>query len=140
MSLTKIKTAIPYILFTALPVLADGEPDSGGGVPPPQGMFGGNFMFIMIAMFAIIYFVMIRPEQKKQKERQKMLSALKKGDKIVTIGGIVGVITVVKDTSYVVKSGEGVLEVTKSAVSNLMGDDKNAAAAPAPAIESKESK
>jgi len=138
MLLTKIKTAIPYILLAAMPILADGE--EGGGPPEPQGMFGGNFMFIMIAMFAIIYFVMIRPEQKKQKERQKMLSALKKGDKIVTIGGIVGVITNVKDTSYVVKSGEGILEVTKSAVSSLMGDDKNAAAAPAPAIESKESK
>src|SRR5215510_11959425 len=113
MSLTKIKAKIPYILLAAMPVLA--QEQQGEGIPPPQGMFGGNFLFIMIAMFAIIYFVMIRPEQKKQKERQKMLSALKKGDKIVTIGGVVGVIVSVKDSSYVVKSGEGTMEFTKSA-------------------------
>jgi preprotein translocase subunit YajC len=142
MSLTKIKTKIryiPYFLLAAMPVLAQESEGGGEGIPPPQGMFGGNFLFIMIAMFAIIYFVMIRPEQRKQKERQKMLSALKKGDRIVTIGGIMGVITAVKDSSYVIKSGEGVLEVTKSAVSNLLSEDKGVTA-PVAAIESKESK
>jgi len=141
MFLTKIKAEIigvPYLLLAALPVLAEGE-GGGEGIPPPQGMFGGNFLFIMIAMFAIIYFVMIRPEQRKQKERQKMLSALKKGDRIVTIGGIMGVITAVKESSYVIKSGEGVLEVTKSAVSNLLSEDKGVTA-PVAAVESKESK
>jgi preprotein translocase subunit YajC len=68
-----------------------------------------------------------------------MLSALKKGDRIVTIGGIMGVITAVKESSYVIKSGEGVLEVTKSAVSNLLSEDKGVTA-PVAAVESKESK
>ena len=145
MSLTKIKAKImyvPYLLLAAIPVLAQESEGGGDGIPPPQGMFGGNFLFIMIAMFAIIYFVMIRPEQRKQKERQKMLSALKKGDRIVTIGGIIGVIINVKESSYVVKSGEGVLEVTKSAVSNLLSEDKGVTApvAPLAATESKESK
>jgi len=68
---------------------------------------------------------MIRPEQKKQKERQKLLSALKKGDKVLTVGGIVGVITSVKDSTYLVKTGEGtVLEFTKSAVSNVLNEEK----------------
>jgi len=131
----KASAAVAFAALAALPVLAEGEE----GIPPPQGMFGGNFLFIMIAMFAIIYFVMIRPEQRKQKERQKMLSALKKGDRIVTIGGIMGVITAVKESSYVIKSGEGVLEVTKSAVSNLLSEDKGVTA-PVAAVESKESK
>jgi len=105
---------------------AQGQTGEGGGLPPPQGgLFGGNFLFIMAAMFAIIYFFMIRPEQRKQKERQKMLSALKKGDRVLTIGGLVGVITVVKDSTYIVKSGEGaVFEVTKSAISSQINDAK----------------
>jgi len=142
MFLSKLRAKVPavcaFAAFAVLPILAQ-ESEGGDGIPPPQGMFGGNFLFIMIAMFAIIYFVMIRPEQKKQKERQKMLSALKKGDRIVTIGGIVGVITNVKDSSYVIKSGEGVLEVTKSAVSNLLSEDKGVTT-PVAAVESKESK
>ncbi|MDR3013657.1 MAG: preprotein translocase subunit YajC [Chitinispirillales bacterium] len=112
---------IATIALTALPVIAQ---EDGGGAPPP----GINFFFIMIAMIAIIYFVMIRPEKKRQKERQNMLTALKKGDKIITIGGIVGVITAVKDTTYVIKSGGdgAVLEFTKSAIQNLVTDNKAA--------------
>jgi preprotein translocase subunit YajC len=118
---TKLTRTLAITLLFALPLLAQGD----NGIPYPQtgggGMFGGNFLFIMAAMIAIIYFVMIRPEQKRQKERVKMLSALKKGDKVLTIGGIFAVIQTVKDNSYVVKSGEGaVLEITKSAVQNLI--------------------
>ncbi|MDR2577497.1 MAG: preprotein translocase subunit YajC [Chitinispirillales bacterium] len=124
MSFSKISQAFTVTVLCALPLLAQ---DGGEQLPPPPGLFGGNFLFIMLAMIAIIYFIMIRPEQKRQKERQSMLSALKKGDKILTVGGIVGVITSVKDNTYVIKSGEGaVLEVTKSAIQNVMGDPKAA--------------
>jgi len=117
--LKKTLVSISAAALFAMPVFAQ----QNEGAPAP-GMFGGNFMFIMIAMFVIIYFLMIRPEQKKQKERQKMLAALKKGDKILTIGGIVGVITNVKDSTYMVKTGEGsLLEVTKSAVSSVLNSD-----------------
>jgi len=145
MPLPKIKQAaltVAFLSAVALPVLAQ----NGGGdaPPPPQGLFGGNFLFIMVAMFAIIYFVMIRPEQKKQKDRQKLLSALKKGDKVLTIGGIVGVVTVVKDSSYIVKSGDGAaFEITKSAISNLINDAKESREVPdaiAPSVDVKESK
>ncbi|MDR2728538.1 MAG: preprotein translocase subunit YajC [Chitinispirillales bacterium] len=122
---TKTVMSISAMTLFSLPVIAQ---DHGEAVPAPSpGLFGGNFMFIMIAMFVIIYFLMIRPEQKKQKERQKMLSALKKGDKILTIGGIVALITNVKDTTYIVKTGEGsVLEITKSAVSSVLNNDTSA--------------
>jgi preprotein translocase subunit YajC len=155
MSISKIKSTVLMALtvltataFLALPVLAqDGGSGGGGdgGLPPPQGgLFGGNFLFIMAAMFAIIYFFMIRPEQKKQKLRQKMLAALKKGDKVLTIGGLVGVITAVKDTTYIVKSGEGaVFEITKSAISSQINDAKEsreALTAETPAPDAKEIK
>jgi len=114
---TRTMTSITAASLFALPVIAQEH----GETASAPGLFGGNFMFIMIAMFVIIYFLMIRPEQRKQKERQKMMSALKKGDKVLTIGGIVAVITNVKDTTYIVKTGEGsVLEITKSAVSSVL--------------------
>ena len=133
MPVSKIKSTVMTALtlltaaaFLALPVFAqDGGGEGGGPSQPQGGLFGGNFLFIMAAMFAIIYFFMIRPEQRKQKERQKMLSALKKGDRVLTIGGLVGVITVVKDSTYVVKSGEGAaFEITKSAISSQINDAK----------------
>ncbi|MDR0307480.1 MAG: preprotein translocase subunit YajC [Chitinispirillales bacterium] len=121
MFLSKVLPSISAAVLIALPVFAQ---EQGGEPAPSPGLFGGNFMFIMIAMFVIIYFLMIRPEQRKQKERQKMLAALKKGDKILTIGGIVGVITNVKDSTYMMKTGEGtLLEVTKSAVSSVLTND-----------------
>jgi preprotein translocase subunit YajC len=148
MTIQKIKstafTTLTVVTALAFPLFAQdgGDGGAGGGSPPPpQGLFGGNFLFIMAAMFAIIYFVMIRPEQKKQKERQKMLSSLKKGDRVVTIGGLVGAITLVKDTTYMVKCGEGaVLEVSKSAISNLLNDVKGGAAEAGPAETPKEVK
>jgi len=157
MSISKIRSTVSTALtltaaaiaVLALPVLAQDGGGSGGGgdggLPPPQGgLFGGNFLFIMAAMFAIIYFFMIRPEQRKQKERQKMLSALKKGDKVLTIGGLVGVITAVKDTTYIVKSGEGaVFEITKSAISSQINDAKEsreALTAETPTPDAKENK
>jgi len=129
MSLSKIKQTFLTAALLAMPILAQDDGSGAGesgGASQGGGLFGGNFMFIMIAMFAIIYFVMIRPEQKKQKERQKMLSALKKGDKIVSIGGIVGTVTAVRDSSYLVKTGEGsVIEITKSAIGSLVNDAKD---------------
>jgi preprotein translocase subunit YajC len=103
-------------------------PPSGGGAKQEGG--GSSFLFMMVAMIAIIYFVMIRPEQKRQKARQKMLSALKKGDRILTVGGVIGVIATVKDSSYLIKTGEGtVIEFSKASVQNvLVGDDVEKAA------------
>ena len=59
---------------------------------PQQGGGGLPLIIMMVAIFAIMYFLMIRPQQKKQKELQKFRNELKKGDKVVTIGGIYGTI------------------------------------------------
>ena len=71
--------------------------------PAATGM--GSTMFMLIAMLAIMYFVMIRPENKRKKEAEQMRSTVKKGDKVVTIGGITGVVVDVKDNKFVMETG-----------------------------------
>ena len=62
MSLMKSTRALLITALTVLPAIAQ---EGGEAAPPPPGLFGGNFLFIMIAMIAIIYFVMIKPEKKR---------------------------------------------------------------------------
>ena len=72
---------------------------AGGGM--------GSMLIMMLAVLAIMYFLMIRPENKKKKEAEQMRSAVKVGDKITTIGGIVGVVCSVKDDKIVIETGFG---------------------------------
>lgn len=74
----------------------------------------------IIFIFGIFYLLLIRPQQKKQKEHEKMISELKKNDEVVTNGGIHGTIVNVKDATVIVKIDENVkVEVNKSAVAYL---------------------
>ena len=75
----------------------------------PTGGFGtwGTIIMIVI-MFAVFYFFAIRPQKKQQKELQKFRDSLKKGDKIVTIGGIYGTVVEVKDATVLVEVDNGV--------------------------------
>lgn len=71
-------------------------------------------------VFVIFYFLIIRPQNKKQKEMQKMIAGVKKGDKIITIGGIHGVVAAVKETTVLVKVDDGTrIEFSKSAISSV---------------------
>jgi preprotein translocase subunit YajC len=95
-----------------------GAPDAGGGAA------GGSSFITTLIPFALIilifYFLIIRPQNKKQKETQRMLSALKKGDKIITIGGIHGVIQSVKEGSVIVRVDENTkMEFSRSAISSV---------------------
>ena len=83
---------------------------------------GMNSLIMFGMIFAVMYFFMIRPQIKKQKKEREYRSALKKGDKVVTIGGIHGKITDVKDDTFVVEiMGGNTLKIEKSAVS-MSGD------------------
>ena len=62
-------------------------------------------LIMMVAMFAIFYFMLIRPENKRKKEAEAMRSSLKVGDKITTIGGVVGKVVDIKDDKFVIESG-----------------------------------
>jgi len=81
---------------------------------------GGASVFLMWGLVIVIfYFFMIRPQQKKQKESKAFREGLKKGDKVVTIGGIHGKVDVVKeDTVIIITEGEGRLKIEKSALSS----------------------
>ncbi len=81
---------------------------------PAQGGAGGGTQsaiasFLpLIIIFAIFYFLLIRPQQKKAKQHREMLAALKKGDKVITTGGIYGVVEAVGDKTTTVKIAENV--------------------------------
>ena len=85
---------------------------------------GGNpfMMFVpIILIFVVFYFILIRPQQKKQKAHQSLLSQLKKGDKVVTNGGLYGTVSDAKDHVVVLKIAENVkVEVVKSAVATVI--------------------
>lgn len=72
-------------------------------------------------VFVVFYFLIIRPQNKKQKDMQKMISAVKKGDKVVTIGGVHGTVQAVKEGTVVVKVDDDCrIEFTKSAIASVV--------------------
>ena len=94
-----------------------------------------------ILIIAIFYFFIIRPQNKKQKETQKMIDALKKGDKVVTIGGIHGLVSATKEKTVIVKVDEGVkIEFNRSAIAGVVTDNAASSKSEKKAEESKEEK
>ena len=75
----------------------------------------------IVLMFAIFYFLLIRPQQKKQKEVSEMIKNLKKGDRVVTTGGIIGTVHTLQDDFIVLKVGDGdtKIEVLRSYITEL---------------------
>lgn len=84
------------------------------------GSLTGSLVMIGL-MIVIFYFFLIRPQKKQEKETKRMIDALKKGDKIVTIGGIYGTVFSVKDSTVVVKVDDSTkIEFTKTAISRVV--------------------
>ena len=80
-----------------------------------------SMLLPILGMLAIFYFLLIRPQQKRQKETQKMIGALKNGDKVVTTAGMYGTIAGIKDDMVIVKIADNVkVEMLKSAVSGVV--------------------
>ena len=74
----------------------------------------------IILMFAIFYFLLIRPQQKKQKDHNKLISELKKNDDVITTGGIHGTIVNVKDKTFSLRVDDNVkIEISKSAIAGV---------------------
>jgi preprotein translocase subunit YajC len=99
--------------------LAQAQPAAPGGASMLMQMLP------LVLMFGAMYFLLIAPQRKKQKEHEKMLTTLKAGDEIVTTGGIYGTITSVKDDRFVVRVGDNnqKLEVGKGFVHALVKKD-----------------
>lgn len=90
----------------------------GGGASQQGNPFG--FLIMMALIFGIFYFLTIRPQQKKQKERQEMISRVEKGDKVITSGGIYGMVVGTKEKTLVIKVADNVkIEFARSAISRV---------------------
>lgn len=87
-------------------------------------------LIMIVAMFALMYFLLIRPEKKRKQQAESMRNALKKGDSVVTIGGMMGKVVSVTDTSFVIETSEDRVRVefSKWALNNNVTQQEAAAA------------
>ncbi|MEE1329416.1 MAG: preprotein translocase subunit YajC [Oscillospiraceae bacterium] len=111
----------------------------------PAGM-GMSSIIMLVVMFGVMYFLMIRPENKRKKEAEAMRSALKVGDKITTIGGIIGKVVDIKEDKFVIETGadqvriefaKWALSTNETAAENAKAEAKKAAEAKAKAKAAK---
>ena len=86
------------------------------------GGFGGmESLLPLVLIFVVFYFLLIRPQQKKQKIHREMLEALRRGDRVVTAGGIVGTITKASETELTVEISEGIkVKVMRGMISDVL--------------------
>jgi len=100
---------VNYLLFAMAPQGGDG----GGGLISTLIMFG--------AIFLIFYFMIIRPQQKRAKERDKLLANLEKGDKVVTNGGIHGIIAGLEEKTALLQIGDNVkIKIERTAITTVL--------------------
>lgn len=98
-----------------------------GGAPPggADGAAGGLGAFVpLILMFAVFYFLLIRPQQKRAKEHKNMLAAIKRGDEVVTAGGLYGRVLETADDHLIVDLGDTKVKVSRAAISAVVGSSK----------------
>jgi preprotein translocase subunit YajC len=111
-------------MFTDIVHAMSGAPGQGAGAQGPGAMISSFAPLILI--FAIFYFLLIRPQQKKAKEHKQMMEDLKKGDKIMTNGGMHGVIDDIDGETLTVKIGVGSdlkVKVNRGHIATLRGKE-----------------
>ncbi|MBV8060635.1 MAG: preprotein translocase subunit YajC [Alphaproteobacteria bacterium] len=93
----------------------------------------------LVLIFAVFYFLIIRPQQKKMDQHQSMLKAIQKGDKVVTGGGIVGTVHKLDGDDHLsVEIAEGVrVKIVRSSISSVLNKDEKAKETSSPAVEAK---
>jgi len=113
---TRSAAAQTYFIMLFI-LLAQAQPQAPAGAGPnPLASF-----LPIILIFIIMYFVLFRPQMRRQKEQRRLVSSLKTGDRVLTSAGIHGMITNVKDTTVTVKVADNVkIEMEKSAVTNVL--------------------
>lgn len=101
---------------------------------PQGGQTGGAgggamiLLFQIVAIGAVFYFLIIRPQSKARKQHETMLSALKKGDEVVTTGGIIGEVTDIKDDRVTIESGDSTLVIRRDRITQIGGASTGAKA------------
>jgi preprotein translocase subunit YajC len=107
-------------LLTQIPLLLGMPETTAAGT----GAAGGQFVSLLVTfglIIVIFYFLIIRPQGRKQKETKRMLEAIKKGDRVVTVGGMRGTIHSVKDDTIILRVDDAVkLEFNRSAISSVI--------------------
>ena len=99
------------------PILAQAEAAAPQG--NPYGM-----LITMALIFAIFYFMMVRPQQRKEKERRKTIETLRAGQRVIFAGGLIGTIAEVKQYTFIIETVSGKIEIARGAVSRLNKDDE----------------
>ncbi|HQL08204.1 preprotein translocase subunit YajC [Oligosphaera ethanolica] len=111
-----MEQSVEQMMQQAIGVFAQAQPSAGGGMA---------FQFLMmVPLLGILYFLMIRPQQKKQKEHQELLKKLTVGTRVMTSGGVIGTISRVDEKTVKITVAERVdIEVIRSAVATVLHDD-----------------
>ena len=100
-----------------------GPPPGQQGQPQGGGILG--MLLPMVIIFAIFYFMLIRPQQRKEKERQKMIDQIKSGERVMFCGGMIGTVVNLKDVILVIKVADSVkVEVARGAVNRVLEKDE----------------
>ena len=85
----------------------------------------GGALVPMLLIFGVFYLLLIRPQQKKQRQLQAKIAELKAGDKVITTGGVIGTITAVRDASFFIRSADKtILEIARSAVAGVDSEEE----------------
>lgn len=97
--------------------------------PPADGQGGGGGMISTLimfgAIFAIFYFMIIRPQQKRAKEREKLLSAVEKGDKVILSSGLYGIVAGLEEKTVLIDVGNNIkMKYERSAIASVVKDEK----------------
>ena len=107
--------------MNTLMMVADASAGAGGG----GGGGMGAMLFPMLLVFGIFYFMMIRPQQRREKERQKTISELRAGERVMFSGGLIGTITEVREHTFLVEIANKVnIEIARGAVGRVLAKDE----------------
>ena len=117
-----IPNIFSMVVLNSFHCLAMAQPPSQPGENPSRGFI--VMLGYMVIIFGIFYVIMIRPQQKQQKDLRKMLDALKTGDRVVTTGGIYGLVSQVKEKTVIIKIAENTkVEMLRSGVQQVLKEE-----------------
>lgn len=106
-------------------ILAMAPPPGQGGAPGPGGQSGMFFPIVMFIAIGFMFFMQIRAQKKKDRERKALLDAVKSGDRVLFSGGIIGVVTNVKEKTLVLRVGDKTkIEVLRGAITSVIQKDE----------------
>lgn len=116
-----------FLLMISTTAFAFAQDTVGSPTPPSVGESLRDMLFMMAILFAIFYFILIRPQQKQRQKHENRINSLKKGDKIIGAGGIYGEIIGIDEEKAVIAVGKDKikLEILKSSITHILSDQES---------------